>query len=392
MENNTLSFKGSNFLRQRLVLSILSGKTVRINDIRSKDTDPGLREFEINLIRLLDKMTNGTQIVVSESGTSLFFQPGILSGGSIDHDCCPQRGIGYYLEVIVSLGPFCKKPLNCVLKGATNNKPAPHNFLKATTVNWSFSERVCVCIVAEMLRRTSSQQTDLVGVLVEAQLGDTKASCSGLMFAGGCLVLTHGVLLTAIKCPNKPERRGQLMTPPNIASLQLRIRHDDTQRASRCSLDAWWICPLLVSTAKDLHFEGWRFSPEDGADYESLGMMLVLAVDSRPKLDVRAALSQLMRDHVYTGTAAVGNRISAVSGEQNSMLLCDVHAAPGSEGGALYLKDQDNTRGRLLGLVVLPFSVVRGEAVALCLCVALAPMLNRLLGQNGPLPAITSLN
>lgn len=125
MENNTLTFKGSNFLRQRLVLSILSGKTVRINDIRSKDTDPGLREFEINLIRLLDKMTNGTQIVVSEAGTSLFFQPGILSGGSIDHECCPQRGIGYYLEVIVSLGPFCKKPLSCVLKGVTNNKIDP---------------------------------------------------------------------------------------------------------------------------------------------------------------------------------------------------------------------------------------------------------------------------
>ena len=120
-----LSFKGCNYLRQRLILSTLSGKPIKVKEIRSQDDEPGLREFEINLIRLLDKITNGTRIEVSETGTSLFYQPGLLYGGSLDHECCKLKSIGYYLEVLMALGPFCKKALQITLKGVTNNQSDP---------------------------------------------------------------------------------------------------------------------------------------------------------------------------------------------------------------------------------------------------------------------------
>lgn len=42
-DSNSLTFKGSNFMRQRLVLSVLSGKPIKITDIRRNDNDPGLR-------------------------------------------------------------------------------------------------------------------------------------------------------------------------------------------------------------------------------------------------------------------------------------------------------------------------------------------------------------
>lgn len=89
-----LTFKGSSFFRQRLILSVLSGKPVRILDIRSLQDEPGLHEFEINLIRLLDKITNGTVIELNETGTILYFQPGLLHGGQIEHDCSTQRSVG----------------------------------------------------------------------------------------------------------------------------------------------------------------------------------------------------------------------------------------------------------------------------------------------------------
>lgn len=38
-----VNFSGHQYLRQRLVLSILSGKHVRIEKIRSEDKNPGLR-------------------------------------------------------------------------------------------------------------------------------------------------------------------------------------------------------------------------------------------------------------------------------------------------------------------------------------------------------------
>jgi len=40
---NVLTFEGCNYLRQRLVLSVLSGKSIKIKKIRHKDDNPGLR-------------------------------------------------------------------------------------------------------------------------------------------------------------------------------------------------------------------------------------------------------------------------------------------------------------------------------------------------------------
>lgn len=94
-ENNMLVYKGSNFFKQRLVLATLSGKSLKITDIRSGDIDgPGVREFEINLVQLLDKITNGTKFEINRTGTEIFFQPGLLHGGTFTHQCDLQRGIG----------------------------------------------------------------------------------------------------------------------------------------------------------------------------------------------------------------------------------------------------------------------------------------------------------
>ena len=83
-----LSFSGHQYLRQRLVLSVLSGKSVRIDKIRFADKNPGLQgvfsnhglsclrwtrlsdvsDYEISLLQLLEKATNGTVIEISVTG------------------------------------------------------------------------------------------------------------------------------------------------------------------------------------------------------------------------------------------------------------------------------------------------------------------------------------
>lgn len=152
IKGNLLIYKGSSFLRQRLILSILSGKPVRILEIRNLEDEPGLREFEISLIRLFDKVTNGTVIELNETGTSLYFQPGLLYGGVIEHECSLQRGIGnyfyifvychlsnnfylgYYLEALYMLGLFCKQPLTATLRGVTCNSIDPSVDLMKTSM------------------------------------------------------------------------------------------------------------------------------------------------------------------------------------------------------------------------------------------------------------------
>lgn len=120
-----LEYVGANFLRQRLVLSILSGKPVRISSIRDNSESPGLNEYEANLLRFLEKMTNGTSMKISVTGTTLLFKPGILTGGIIEHDCNPQRSVGYLLEVLFCLAPFCKERVKTTLRGVTNDPTDP---------------------------------------------------------------------------------------------------------------------------------------------------------------------------------------------------------------------------------------------------------------------------
>ncbi|ELU18728.1 hypothetical protein CAPTEDRAFT_218453 [Capitella teleta] len=114
---NTLSYDGCNFFRQRLIMAILSGKSVKIKKIRSKDNDPGLKDFEASFLRLIEKITNGSRVEINVTGTAVLFQPGMLSGGIVEHDCNPLRGIGYYMEALLFLAPFSRSPLKAVLRG-----------------------------------------------------------------------------------------------------------------------------------------------------------------------------------------------------------------------------------------------------------------------------------
>ncbi|KAJ1303196.1 hypothetical protein OPQ81_011395 [Rhizoctonia solani] len=119
---NLVRFTGHNYFRQRITLSILSGKAVRIDGIRPDDQNPGLRDFEASFLRLIEKVTNGTVIEISYTGTSVLVKPGIISGGPVTHECPLSRSIGYFLEPLVSIAPFSKKPLHLTLKGITSDE------------------------------------------------------------------------------------------------------------------------------------------------------------------------------------------------------------------------------------------------------------------------------
>lgn len=98
-DSSLLQFHGSNFLKQRLILSTISGKPIQIVNIRKDDFEPGLKGYEVSLIRLFDKITNGTKIEINQSGTGVYFHPGLLHGGTHTHDCNTERGIGKKLFI-----------------------------------------------------------------------------------------------------------------------------------------------------------------------------------------------------------------------------------------------------------------------------------------------------
>jgi RNA 3'-terminal phosphate cyclase-like protein len=92
-----------------LVLSHVTGRSLRIDDIRLDDPAPGLRDYEASLLRLLERLSNGTVVEINETGTRLRYTPGVLLGGVLEHDCGTARGISYFLEPLVCLALFAKK-------------------------------------------------------------------------------------------------------------------------------------------------------------------------------------------------------------------------------------------------------------------------------------------
>lgn len=118
-----LRFRGSQCFRQRLVCATISGRSIRIDDIRVDDQNPGLRDYEASLLRLIEKVTNGCIIEINETGTSLRYKPGFVTGGGLgqDHDCGTSRAIGYFLEPLALIALWGKKPLTMTLRGVTND-------------------------------------------------------------------------------------------------------------------------------------------------------------------------------------------------------------------------------------------------------------------------------
>ncbi|KAK2640840.1 hypothetical protein Ddye_022603 [Dipteronia dyeriana] len=118
--------KGSQSLRQRLILSTLASSPLLIEDIRAEDTWPGLRPHEVSLLRLLEKVCDDCVVEINETGTKLRYKPGIVMGGkNIVHDCGVSRSIGYFLEPLILVALFGKKPLSIRLKGITNDSKDP---------------------------------------------------------------------------------------------------------------------------------------------------------------------------------------------------------------------------------------------------------------------------
>jgi len=116
-------YRGAVQFRQKIILSILSSKPVLITDIRADEDNPGLKDYEASFLRLIEKITNGTKIVINISGTAVSFKPGIITGGQeLVHDCGTSRAIGYFLQPLIYLAPFSKLPFSVTLNGITNDE------------------------------------------------------------------------------------------------------------------------------------------------------------------------------------------------------------------------------------------------------------------------------
>ncbi|XP_078436169.1 RNA cyclase family protein [Wolffia australiana] len=125
-KTNYKRLQGGRQFRQRLVLATLSSTPILIEEIRSDETTPGMRPHEVSLLRLVEKISDDCTVEINDTGTKVKYKPGVVIGGKhFVHDCGLSRSIGYFLEPLILLGLFGKKPLSIRLKGITNDPKDP---------------------------------------------------------------------------------------------------------------------------------------------------------------------------------------------------------------------------------------------------------------------------
>lgn len=115
-----IPFEGTQSFRFRLVMATLAGTPIKISKIRSEELNPGLKDYEVSFLRLLEAVTNGSQIEISYTGTTVIFRPGIITGGELTHNCPNGKPISYFLEPMLYLAPFSKKKFSIIFKGLTS--------------------------------------------------------------------------------------------------------------------------------------------------------------------------------------------------------------------------------------------------------------------------------
>ena len=128
-QQEPLRLKTQKSLALRLILSTLTGRAVRFEQVRpSSLTHTGLAAHEISFLRLLEAVTNGSQFIIGLTGTDLLYKPGLITGGApgsgasggvIRHELPAEcaRGVSYFLIPLCLLAPFSKAPINVIFTG-----------------------------------------------------------------------------------------------------------------------------------------------------------------------------------------------------------------------------------------------------------------------------------
>ncbi|KAK0163656.1 hypothetical protein PV327_007317 [Microctonus hyperodae] len=132
-----------------------------------------------------------------------------------------------------------------------------------------------------------------------------------------------------------------------------------------------WRCPLLTDTLENL-FYAWKI-------YKILSHLIddTICLQNPTRGALIEIESTPFGNPIFIDSISQGI-VSNVLGTNNCVMLTDANAAPGCEGGPVYLIDQEKSRV-ICGMVIAPLSWCRSEWVYYTFVACIIPCLRRLL-------------
>lgn len=123
-----------NDLREKLILSIFTKKKMILKFPGKNSIGFGLKNFEIDLLSIIDKLIKESIIEINEAGTFLIYTPGFMVENNFFHKINYLRGLSYYLEFVLYLllfSPYKTEVKLCGLR-TLNIDPTIENMVYVT--------------------------------------------------------------------------------------------------------------------------------------------------------------------------------------------------------------------------------------------------------------------
>lgn len=116
---------GGQILRSAVAVSAITGRAVRIVNIRKNRPRPGLSIQHIKSIELVSRMAGATTEGLSPGSTEITFTPSKVSGGKYFLDIGTAGSISLVLQSVTPVAAFAPSPVSIEVVGGTDVRWSP---------------------------------------------------------------------------------------------------------------------------------------------------------------------------------------------------------------------------------------------------------------------------
>jgi len=116
---------GGQLLRVSVALSAVTGKSIRVFNIRAKRSNPGLRPQHLKAVEAVAKLVGARISGLNVASREIEFVPSRAEARDLEIDVGTAGSVGLILQAMMPAMAFAPGPMTVVIKGGTNNPMAP---------------------------------------------------------------------------------------------------------------------------------------------------------------------------------------------------------------------------------------------------------------------------
>ncbi len=116
---------GGQILRTAIALSAITGKPVRIYNIRAKRDNPGLRPQHLTAVKAIAQLCNARVKGADVGSMVLEFYPSTVKGGDYVFDIGTAGSISLVLQALLPVLAYADRPVRVKIRGGTDVPMAP---------------------------------------------------------------------------------------------------------------------------------------------------------------------------------------------------------------------------------------------------------------------------